>query len=125
MHARGVLHRDIQLGNCVIGLPPNEKVVYMIDFGFSKQYVDSTTRQHIPDSRAKRDFIGNYWFSSVRVHCKGRGTSQLRPFRSVVSMLSMTGVRSAFPPGRLGSGRAHADSPADAEGTQLDAKRCA
>jgi casein kinase 1 len=90
MHARGVLHRDIQLGNCVVGLPPHEKTVYMIDFGFSKQYIDPRTRCHIPDSKAKRDFIGNYWFrsvncndlrmilskccSSVNVHCRGTGT---------------------------------------------------
>lgn len=71
MHARGVLHRDIQLGNCVIGLPPHEKTIYMIDFGFSKQYIDPRTRRHIPDSKVKRDFIGNYWFSSVNVHCRG------------------------------------------------------
>jgi casein kinase 1 len=62
MHHRGVLHRDIQLGNCVIGLPPNEKLVYMIDFGFSKRYIDPYTGRHIPDSKLKRDFIGNYWF---------------------------------------------------------------
>lgn len=76
MHARGVLHRDIQLGNCVIGLPPHEKTIYMIDFGFSKQYIDPYTRRHIPDSRVKRDFIGNYWFSSINVHCKGRVPSR-------------------------------------------------
>ena len=74
MHSRGILHRDIQLGNCAIGLPPHDKTIYMLDFGFSKFYIDSHTREHIQDSRAKRDFIGNYWFSSVRVHCKGRGT---------------------------------------------------
>jgi len=62
MHTRGVLHRDIQLGNCVIGLPPNDKLIYMIDFGFSKQYIDPYTKRHIPDSKLKRDFIGNYWF---------------------------------------------------------------
>lgn len=62
MHTRAVLHRDIQLGNCVIGLPPNDKVIYMIDFGFSKRYIDPHTNRHIPDSREKRDFIGNYWF---------------------------------------------------------------
>lgn len=73
MHGRGILHRDIQLGNCVVGLPPNEKTVYMIDFGFSKQYIDPKTNRHIPDSKVKRDFIGNYWFSSVNVHCRGRG----------------------------------------------------
>ncbi|KIY46530.1 CK1/CK1 protein kinase [Fistulina hepatica ATCC 64428] len=73
MHHRGILHRDIQLGNCAIGLPPNQGTIYMIDFGFSKQYIDPFTRRHIQDSNVKRDFIGNYWFSSVAVHCKGRG----------------------------------------------------
>lgn len=73
MHTRGILHRDIQLGNCAVGLAPNEKTIYMIDFGFSKQYIDPHTGQHIADDRRKRDFIGNYWFSSVAVHCKGRG----------------------------------------------------
>lgn len=29
MHSRGILHRDIQLGNCTIGLPPNDKLIYM------------------------------------------------------------------------------------------------
>jgi len=62
MHGRGVLHRDIQLGNCVLGLPPNERVIYMIDFGFSKRYIDPYSRRHIPYSTVKRDFIGNYWF---------------------------------------------------------------
>lgn len=73
MHARGLLHRDIQLGNCVLGLPPNNTTIYMIDFGFSKFYIDQRTKRHIPDSKAPRDFIGNYWFSSVRVHCRGSG----------------------------------------------------
>ncbi|KDQ62390.1 hypothetical protein JAAARDRAFT_149241 [Jaapia argillacea MUCL 33604] len=76
MHSRGVLHRDIQLGNCVIGQPPFEKVIYMIDFGFSKRYIDPHTKRHIPDSNAKRDFIGNYWFSSVAVHCRGKVPSR-------------------------------------------------
>ncbi|THH04513.1 hypothetical protein EW145_g5469 [Phellinidium pouzarii] len=70
MHSRGILHRDIQLGNCVIGRGKNERLIYMIDFGFSKRYIDPHTRKHIPDSRVKRDFIGNYWFSSVNVHCR-------------------------------------------------------
>ncbi|KAG5642154.1 hypothetical protein DXG03_003558 [Asterophora parasitica] len=65
MHARGVLHRDIQLGNTVVGREPQEKTLYMIDFGFSKRYIDPNTRRHIPDSKAKRDFIGNYWFRSA------------------------------------------------------------
>lgn len=73
MHQREVLHRDIQLGNCTLGRPPNETMIYMIDFGFSKRYIDPITRRHIPDSKLKRDFLGNYWFTSVGVHCKGKG----------------------------------------------------
>lgn len=76
MHNREVLHRDIQLGNCAIGLTPEEETIYMIDFGFSKRYIDAHTRRHIPDSKQKRDFLGNYWFTSVNVHCKGKVPSR-------------------------------------------------
>ncbi|KAJ7147493.1 kinase-like domain-containing protein [Mycena crocata] len=87
MHSRGILHRDIQLGNCVIGLPPNEKIIYMIDFGFSKRYIDPYTQLHIPDSRAKRDFIGNYWFSSIGVHCRGKVPSRRDDLEAAALML--------------------------------------
>ena len=70
MHSRGVLHRDIQLGNLVVGLEPRQDMIYMIDFGFAKQYVDNKQR-HIPN-RLEGSFIGNYWFSSVNVHCRGK-----------------------------------------------------
>ncbi|KAG9315662.1 kinase-like domain-containing protein [Chiua virens] len=76
MHHREVLHRDIQLGNCTLGCAPNDSMIYMIDFGFSKRYIDPITRRHIPDSREKRDFLGNYWFTSVGVHCKGKVPSR-------------------------------------------------
>ncbi|KIK07961.1 hypothetical protein K443DRAFT_672843 [Laccaria amethystina LaAM-08-1] len=87
MHTRGVLHRDIQLGNCVVGLPPNEGTIYMIDFGFSKRYIDPYTNRHIPNSNAKRDFIGNYWFSSVNVHCRGRVPSRRDDLEAAALML--------------------------------------
>ncbi|KAG6377219.1 kinase-like domain-containing protein [Boletus reticuloceps] len=51
-------------------------MIYMIDFGFSKRYIDPVTRRHIPDSKQKRDFLGNYWFTSVGVHCKGKVPSR-------------------------------------------------
>lgn len=73
MHGRGVLHRDVQLGNCAIGMPPHEKTLFILDLGFGKMYIDPHTKRHIPDSKERRDFIGNYWFSSVGVHCKGKG----------------------------------------------------
>ncbi|OCH84575.1 CK1/CK1 protein kinase [Obba rivulosa] len=87
MHSRGLLHRDIQLGNCVIGLGLNCTTIYMIDFGFSKFYIDPHTRRHIPDSKVKRDFIGNYWFTSVGVHCRGQVPSRRDDLEAVALML--------------------------------------
>ncbi|KAI0247145.1 kinase-like domain-containing protein [Lactifluus subvellereus] len=85
MHSRGVLHRDIQLGNCVIGLEARHETIYMIDFGFAKQYVDSKQR-HIAN-RAERSFIGNYWFSSVNVHCRGKTCSRRDDLESAALLL--------------------------------------
>lgn len=50
MHSRGVLHRDIQLGNICLGREPNDQTFYMIDFGFSKLYIDPKTKRHVPDT---------------------------------------------------------------------------
>ncbi|EPQ54535.1 kinase-like protein [Gloeophyllum trabeum ATCC 11539] len=87
MHAKGVLHRDIQLGNCVVGLPPNHETIYMIDFGFSKCYRDPKTKRHISDDDKKRCFVGNYWFSSVNVHCRGKVPSRRDDLEACALML--------------------------------------
>ena len=80
MHSRGVLHRDIQLGNCVVGLEPRQQTIYMIDFGFAKRYLDHMQR-HIAN-RTESSFVGNYWFSSVNVHCRGKSAHALLQVRS-------------------------------------------
>lgn len=85
MHSRGVLHRDIQLGNCVVGLEPRQETIYMIDFGFSKRYLDNKQR-HIAN-RAESSFIGNYWFSSVNVHCRGKTCSRRDDLESAALLL--------------------------------------
>ncbi|KAF7299076.1 Dual specificity kinase 1 [Mycena indigotica] len=103
MHSRGILHRDIQLGNCVIGLPPNDHIIYMIDFGFSKRYIDPYTNRHISDSRAKRRvavlFTYPAWSlplhselsdledSSVGVHCRGRVPTRRDDLEAAALML--------------------------------------
>ncbi|KAI0004614.1 kinase-like protein [Russula compacta] len=85
MHSRGVLHRDVQLGNCVIGLEPRHETIYMIDFGFAKRYIDHK-QKHIAN-RTERSFIGNYWFSSVNVHCRGKTCSRRDDLESVALLL--------------------------------------
>ncbi|KAI0035189.1 kinase-like domain-containing protein [Vararia minispora EC-137] len=86
MHSRGVLHRDIQLGNAVVGLAPNDKTLYVIDFGFSKKYINPKTNKHIT-SRTESDFIGNYWFSSVNVHCRSKTCSRRDDLEALALML--------------------------------------
>ncbi|KAG0700466.1 hypothetical protein DFH29DRAFT_876602 [Suillus ampliporus] len=60
--------RGPALGNCTIGLTPEHEIIYMVDFGISKRYIDPHTQRHIPDSKRKRDFLGKYWFTSVNAH---------------------------------------------------------
>ncbi|KAN0123305.1 Protein kinase-like domain containing protein [Russula decolorans] len=85
MHSRGVLHRDVQLGNCVIGLEPRQETIYMIDFGFSKRFLDHK-QKHIAN-RVESSFIGNYWFSSVNVHCRGKTCSRRDDLESAALLL--------------------------------------
>ncbi|THH30032.1 hypothetical protein EUX98_g4143 [Antrodiella citrinella] len=59
----------------------------MIDFGFSKQYIDPTTKRHIPDSKKPRDFLGNYYFTSVNVHCRGKVPSRRDDLEAVALMI--------------------------------------
>lgn len=58
----------------------------MIDFGFSKRYLDSKQR-HIAN-RAESSFIGNYWFSSVNVHCRGKSAHALLHVRTCTLVLN-------------------------------------
>jgi serine/threonine protein kinase len=95
MHSRGVLHRDVQLGNCVIGLEPRHETIYMIDFGFAKRYLDHK-QKHIAN-RTERSFIGNYWFSSVNVHCRGKSTYAVSS--SGFTLIFKERIFLVFPPG--------------------------
>ena len=49
VHYKGYIHRDIKPGNFVIG----NKIIYIIDFGLSKKYIDLETNKHIPYKEGK------------------------------------------------------------------------
>ena len=62
IHNRNVIHRDIKTKNFLIGRnDPN--IIYLIDFGFSRQYRSSRTGKHIRFSNIKV-LIGSLFFSS-------------------------------------------------------------
>jgi serine/threonine protein kinase len=69
MHQKGVVHRDMKPDNFLMGTGKNSKMVYMIDFGLSKIYMDPVTGKHVPQ-REKRisDLVGTARYCSIRSH---------------------------------------------------------
>jgi serine/threonine protein kinase len=67
IHSRNYIHRDLKPSNIVMGVDKNVKLVYIIDFGLSKQYRDPDTRAHIPYSQG-HGFTGTAHFASINSH---------------------------------------------------------
>ena len=57
IHSKGYIHRDIKpgnfVGNFVIGKGDKSKIIYIIDFGLSKRYIDKNNKKHIPYKEGK------------------------------------------------------------------------
>ena len=64
IHNKHILHRDIKPDNFIIGIDINSYKVYLIDFGLSKKYRSSRTRQHIKYSENKK-LIGTARYASI------------------------------------------------------------
>ena len=53
VHSKGYIHRDIKPGNFVMGKGDKNKIIYIIDFGLSKRYIEKITKKHIPYKEGK------------------------------------------------------------------------
>ena len=63
IHSKNMLHLDIKPSNFLVG-NPNNSLIYIIDFGLSKQYRSSRTGKHIQYSKNKY-FAGNICYTSL------------------------------------------------------------
>ena len=66
LHSKGYLHRDIKSENFVIGPSRENNMIYMIDYGLSKLYLDSNGK-HLP-YKDKRGLVGTARYVSVHTH---------------------------------------------------------
>jgi len=42
LHNIGIIHRDLKPDNLLVGLGPNRRIIYLIDFGLAKYYIDNS-----------------------------------------------------------------------------------
>ena len=53
IHSKGIIHRDIKPANFLIGTKKKKDIIYLIDYGLSKRYIDKNTKEHIPYKEGK------------------------------------------------------------------------
>lgn len=66
LHRKGLLHRDIKPENFAIGIEEKTSMIYLIDFGLSKRYLDSENN-HIPYIENK-SLTGTARWASINNH---------------------------------------------------------
>lgn len=64
MHSKGFLHRDVKPDNFLMGIGRKQHLVYIIDFGLSKQYRDPKTGDHIA-YRDGKSLTGTIRYASI------------------------------------------------------------
>ncbi len=66
-HSRSFLHRDVKPDNFLIGLGKNQHLIYIIDYGLAKKYINPLTGDHIP-YRDNKNLTGTARYASVNTH---------------------------------------------------------
>lgn len=70
MHSKNYLHRDIKPNNFLLGKYNrnfNNNLIYIVDFGLSKEFKDPITKEHY-HYKENRRFVGTPRYASVNTH---------------------------------------------------------
>lgn len=65
IHNAGIIHRDIKPSNFMVGLNECSNMIYIMDFGLSKQYINKN--RHIK-LKSERSLVGTARYASINVH---------------------------------------------------------
>ena len=79
LHSKGWLHRDVKPQNCLLGTGKNGNVVYITDFGLSREVMTLDEPAELPPKRPH--LVGTTRFASIRGH-SGQGKYDHRYRRS-------------------------------------------
>ena len=67
IHSRNFIHRDLKPSNILMGVGMHTHIVYIIDFGLSKEFRHPDTYLHIPYN-GSQGLVGTATFASIQSH---------------------------------------------------------